>query len=390
MLKVALRPNLMYPTYLIIWTFLRKIITILISEFFQFKGSIIYTFLMFLGELSGGYIFYRHQKKYTEKTGEDESKAKRKFSFVSRKNELLRADGLITIYFLVFMTAFFDFFEFILSTYYISKIHKISGTLQLRLGGILIIVSSLLYWFLLKNQIFKHQVVSIIIIGICFILLIISEYFFHTIDGIITYTDLTLAILFSVLSHVSIAFNNTIEKYLIDFNFINPFLILICQGIIGLIFTIICATVETPFQALTKVFETNSAGMSTLFVFLLLFYFIFGALKNIYRMQTILMFTPMNKHLADIMINPLYVIYYFSIGSDFIKDGNRDYLYFFTNLILLIIFDICGLIFNEFLILFCCSLDHNTYESIKERASRLEEMENMEDNEKKETNDDDI
>ena len=52
----------------------------------------------------------------------------------------------------------------------------------------------------------------------------------------------------------------------------------------------------------------------------------------------------------------------------------KNILYFFTNLIILIIFDICGLIFNEFLILFCCRLDHDTYKSITERAISLEEM----------------
>ena len=38
------------------------------------------------------------------------------------------------------MTGFFDFFEFILSTYYINKIHKMSITLQTRFGVVLIVV----------------------------------------------------------------------------------------------------------------------------------------------------------------------------------------------------------------------------------------------------------
>ena len=87
-----------------------------------------------------------------------------------------------------------------------------------------------------------------------------------------------------------------------------------------------------------------------------------------------MLFTPMNKNLADIIINPIYIVYYFIEGKDFSKNGQRNYLYFFTNLIILIIFDICGLIFNEFLILFCCRLDHDTYKSITERAISLEEM----------------
>ena len=67
MIKVSLRPNLIYPFYLIMWTFLRKIVSIIISKVFKFKGSIIYTFLMFFGEITGGLFFYLNQKSYFKK-----------------------------------------------------------------------------------------------------------------------------------------------------------------------------------------------------------------------------------------------------------------------------------------------------------------------------------
>ena len=373
--KIALRPNIIYPMYLILWTFLRKIISILISNIFHFKGSVIYTFLMFLGEFIGGFIIFKYQNNFVEKNETQKvTKTSTKFSLIQQKAEMKSLDGYIKINFLIFMTGFFDFFEFILSTYYINKIHKISGTLQMRLGGILIITSSLLYWHLLKFQLFKHQFFSMIIIFICILILISTEYSFQRFDGIITAKDLTFAVLFSALSHISIGYNNTIEKYIIDFNFLNAFYILYCQGIIGIIFTIICAIVENPLPALKNIYDNNSIGMFILFIFLLLLYSIFGALKNIYRMATILLFTPMNKHLADIMINPIYIIYYFVVGQDFKTEGEKNYLYFFTNLIILIIFDICGLIFNEFLILYCCGLDHDTHRTISFRAAKSEEM----------------
>ena len=376
MIKIALRRNLIYPIYLIFWAFLRKIVSILISKLFNFSGSVIYTFLMFLGELIGGFVTFMYQYNFIkQKDIPKEMLKKFRFSLIEGQEiELKKLDGKIKIFFLVFMTAFFDFFEFILSTYYIDKIHKISGSLQVRLGGVLIISSSLLYRFLLNIQMFRHQKFAFTLLALCLILLIISEYFFQEFDGIITSKDLSLAILFSVISYISLTFDDVIEKYLIEFDFLNPFIILFRQGIIGIIFTIICAFIENPFKGLKDVYENNSIGMFILFIFLLLLYSIFGALKNIYRMPTIMLFTPMNKNLADIIINPIYIVYYFIEGNDFSKNGERNYLYFFTNLILLIIFNICGLIFNEFLILFCCGLDHDTYKSITERAISLEEM----------------
>jgi len=376
MIKIALRRNLIYPIYLIFWAFLRKTVSILISKLFNFSGSVIYTFLMFLGELIGGFVTFMYQYNFIkQKDIPKEMLKKFRFSLIEGQEiELKKLDGKIKIFFLVFMTAFFDFFEFILSTYYIDKIHKISGSLQVRLGGVLIISSSLLYRFLLNIQMFRHQKFAFTLLALCLILLIISEYFFQEFDGIITSKDLSLAILFSVISYISLTFDDVIEKYLIEFDFLNPFIILFRQGIIGIIFTIICAFIENPFKGLKDVYENNSIGMFILFIFLLLLYSIFGALKNIYRMPTIMLFTPMNKNLADIIINPIYIVYYFIEGNDFSKNGERNYLYFFTNLILLIIFNICGLIFNEFLILFCCGLDHDTYKSITERAISLEEM----------------
>ena len=101
-------------------------------------------------------------------------------------------------------------------------------------------------------------------------------------------------------------------------------------------------------------------------------------------MYTIMLFSPMNKHLADFIINPLYIIYYYAIGDDFMINKPRKYFYFSTNLILFIIFDICGLIYNEFLVINCCGLDRNTYNSIVFRASKMEELDSICDNETEE------
>ena len=277
-------------------------------------------------------------------------------------------DGNLKILFLVFVISFFDFFEFTLSSYYLSKINGISGTLQTRLGVILMVFSSFFYWYLLKMQLFKHHIFSLGIIGICLILLIISEYLFNTHGDIFIIYNLSYALLYSILSQFFIVYINIIEKYLIDTDFLNPFLLLAYEGIIGLIFAIICIYFENAYKPLKNVYMYNSTSKFTFFVFLLLFYTIFGALKNIYKMFTISLFTPMNKNLADIMINPLYIIYYFAVGIDFVYNGQRNYYYFFMNLLLSIIFDILGLIFNEFIVLFCCGLDSNTYKTISLRA----------------------
>ena len=104
MIKIALRPNLKYPIFLIIWTFLRKIISILISKLFSFQGSVIYTFLMFFGEMTG-FILYKYQINFFENKFSKSCISKGKL--IISKPEMIRPDGLIKVVFLVFMTAFF-------------------------------------------------------------------------------------------------------------------------------------------------------------------------------------------------------------------------------------------------------------------------------------------
>ena len=131
----------------------------------------------------------------------EKSLLKYKFPLIQEKSEMKREDNFKMIFILLFITSFFDFFQFILSTYYINKIPKISSTLEMRLGGTLIIVSSLLYWYFLKFQLFRHQIFSLIIFGICVLLLIISEYFFQEFNGIIIiYTIFNIQSYFKFIS----------------------------------------------------------------------------------------------------------------------------------------------------------------------------------------------
>ena len=390
MLRLGIRPNLIYPIYFIIWSLLTNIVKIITSKLFIFSGVLVYTFLMFLGELIGGYFVYKYQDKFIKgKKEKNEMINSNKFSLIEGEGQRMnRLDNLYMILFLIFMTALFDFLEFILSVYYIDRIKRISSTLQLRLGCVLIITSSILNKYLLQFQIFRHHIFSLIIHSICLIIVIITEYSFQEFNGIITTRDLSLAIILSIFSYIFINFDDVIEKYLIEYDYVNPFIILFRQGVFGLIFTILNAIYENPFKELQNVHNNNSVGMFILFLFLLLLYFIFGIFKNIYRMFTITQITPMYKNLVDIIINPIYIIYYFAEGSDFIRNGKRNYLYFFTNLLLSIIFDICGLIFNEFIILFCCRLDHDTFKSISFRAESLEELNIINDDNEEKENDD--
>ena len=53
------------------------------------------------------------------------------------------------------------------------------GYIKSRVSGFLTIFDALFYYYVLKLPIFRHQYISLIIIGICLILVIITEFIFQ-------------------------------------------------------------------------------------------------------------------------------------------------------------------------------------------------------------------
>ena len=82
----------------------------------------------------------------------------------------------------------------------------------------------------------------------------------------------------------------------------------------------------------------------------------------------------MTTTFMDYILNPFILIYYFAVGEDFISYGDRNYAYFFINLIISIIITFFGCVYNEFLILFCCGLQLNTHNQVTKRADIENEL----------------
>ena len=180
-LKFALRKNLIYPVQHILWSFVRQLLTIFMKSHFNFSSSLIFTPLMFLGELFGGTIFYFYQKNVMkEKKKEEKDQYFMSIKLVKKEedNNFEPIDDNIKILLLIFLAAFFDEVEYLLAATYIPKFVKLSSSFSSRLGGISTLFILLFYLYALKLPIFKHHKFSLIIISICLIIIIISEYFY--------------------------------------------------------------------------------------------------------------------------------------------------------------------------------------------------------------------
>ena len=367
MIKFALRKNLIFPFQLLLWSSVRDVEIFLIEYFFGYKDPIFYSLLMFLGEFLGGLIFYLYYKKITQTKSK-----KAKSSFVynlgfirAKKGEVI--DGKIKINILLFFAAFLDLLIFVIFTHY-DNLTIISYSLEQRLRGIFTIYLAIFYYYLLKFPIYKHHIFSLIIIGICTLIIIVAEILFVEFDIFLTYTKfiIVLLLLFFILFIGSLCY--TIEKYLMEFAQLSPFFIIMMEGIYG---TILSSIINNFFSSFKYFIEFNK-NLSTLkFAILIcsfsLFIFLSGG-KNLFSLATTKIYSPMVSTFMDYILNPIYIIIYFFYGDDFLYKGKSNYIYFIINLIISLIITFCGFVYNEFLILFFCGLERDTHNQVALRA----------------------
>ena len=349
MMKFGIRKNLIYPLMIIISTNIRKIDTILMIKINNFESSLFLTLIMFLAEFIFGLITYLSN-----------------IQFSTRNNP----DKKYKSYFIIFTTAFFDFNIFLLKTYYLPKFNKfVSVSLNTRLRSSLTICSALLCYFLFRIPIYKHQIFSLILILICLIVIIITEYYYEKI------IYLHSALLFNFLDHYFNSCLDLSEKYLLEYNYINPFKLLMLEGIIGFILSSIFSIWVNPLKEIEEVFEKEEdQNKLYLLIIFLVVYFLSSGGRNIYRILTNKLYSPMTRTLTDCISDPIFVIFYFLYEEDFKSEGKRNILFFTINIIVsfLIVFGSC--IYNEVFVLFCCNLEYDTYRQISIRATTVEKV----------------
>ena len=341
-IKFALRRNLIYLMQYIIWSFLRVILTMLIKHIFEFGESLIYSPLIFIGETVGGLIIYLYQRKFKKKKGKE--KEERSMSIELIKNEVdyndyfIPVDNNIKILFLIFITAFLDWVYCLNTYFYLPKFIKLSSSLSTRLSGFTTIFSSFFYLYTLKFPIYKHHKLSLLIIGICLLIMIILEYYYQKVNIFINYIDMTKAIALIIISNLLISCGDSIEKYLFEFDYMDPFVVLIYEGIFGFILTLLFFINGRHYiHDIKDFYNKNSSAKFTLFVFLLILYVFLSAGKNIFRVVINKIYSPMAESLTEYFLNPIYILYYYGALDDFTHDKILNIPYFIINLFLSII-----------------------------------------------------
>ena len=282
----------------------------------------------------------------------------------------------------IFLAALFDFLDFANKTYFIKK----EGVLFLyeRLKGILIICSAILCYYLLKIPIYKHQSFSLLIIFVCLLIVIILECLNDF------QQSLGMVLLSVFFGQIFLSCRDVIEKYLLDYDFINPYQILMIEGFFGLIMTSIYFYFNgEPFKELLDSYNTCQKELK-IYILLLtiffIFYFLLSGSKNIYRLLTNKVYSPTTTSLSEALFAPLLItidIFHFD------KSNTKGIIYIVINLVISIIMIFTSLVYNEFLVLNCCKLEYNTHYNISKRAESSDIILDQKDNDNDSENSED-
>ena len=369
MIKIGFRKNLLYLFLLVVSFFLRRTLEIILDEVTGLHNSLIFCFLMCLGQIVGGALIYWYQKSFFEKKEKILDK-KIIYELIQTERELRMSDDISKIRLLVFFAAFFDLEEFIITDIFIPKIADLSKTITLRLCCIMTITSSLICTYTLKYKIGRHQIFSLTILGMISLIIIIIELIYRSKindigNHIISY--------FLVLFHYFfISLTDVIERYLVDYDYINAFEILMLEGIASFIITAIYSIFINPFKEISIVYKRIEASNFILLIFLLFLFIVLSAFINIYKILCNILYSPMAKSLSCYFLTSIFIIYHYINKNDFMINGEQNIIYFLMSLVFSVLIDIFGLIYNEFFILKCFGLSKETYDGISVRAKESE------------------
>jgi hypothetical protein len=130
-------------------------------------------------------------------------------------------------YLFIFLITFFDFLNFELKLIMLPNYHNksnisFSPSIYIRLTVVLTFYSSFFSYFLLKIPIHKHQKCSLILLVFCFLYFLFTEFFISFLnDKSFDYGIFAFNIIFTILSQLFFSFIDIIEKYLLDYDFVN-------------------------------------------------------------------------------------------------------------------------------------------------------------------------
>ena len=364
MLKLGFRYKQFHPFMLFTFDFLRKCLEILFNLHpYKDNISFLIMFLFFFSQsLIGLIIYFYYSKKRT--------KIKKHIGAIQLINKFYKKnDSKLKKFVLIIFASFFSFVGNTIPSNDVIKIWKKEETnsqLEVRVRSIQIIISSLACYYTIKIRFYKHQKFSMLFIVVFLIFILIMELIISPIIYI-----KVISLIICAVSCACRAFMDITEKYLFEYNYVNFLIMLVHEGNIGTLLYFIFFIFNKSYQNQAKNLLKNLNDISeydwtliSLIIFTF-FYIIIIGLRNAYRVTTNKYYSPMSRALIESSLDP-FIFLYNSLSSN--NERNLEfwsYFGFITSCLTIIAF--FSLVYNDFIVLYCCGLERNTYSEITRR-----------------------
>ena len=367
-IRIGIRKNLIYPIMFMIFVNSYRIVIAIISSIIKNnKIFILFPSLMVLSNIVFGTIFLYFEKSKNNKISKNSS-----IKLIHNEMKMKRLDNKYKVYLLLTLDGYLELFAYLRYLYYYKilnevKIIIIDNKSKYRE----IIFASLLSYLLLRTKMHKHHFVSIIIIIIIIIFNLIMDFSAKFLFGY-NFSIKIISVLFQLMVNICRTLSDVTEKYLYEYDFVNPYEIMQLKSIIEVfLIAFLYYYFETTREEINFLYNMN-VGKLILTIFLFIIYFIVCGFLNIYRLLTIKMYSPTTKSLFDSFFDVLFFIYYTISDEKQIIKVNSLYFWIFVFTQIIIIF--FSLVYNEFIVLYCYGMEANTYLEVNKRASKVNEI----------------
>ena len=173
-----------------------------------------------------------------------------------------------------------------------------------------------------------------------------------------------------IFSCFSRAFLDTTEKYLFEFDYLNPYKVLMIEGLFGFLFISILFFFDSTYDDF-KEFSGKDVWKLIILIICLLIHVGLTLFKNIFRVLTIKFYSPMTRALAESIIDPFDFIYLIIKKNTKWNDENvkgANYDYYIAIFIALLVISFLSFVYNDFIVLYCFGLEYNTHLEIQKRS----------------------
>ena len=147
--------------------------------------------------------------------------------------------------------------------------------------------------------------------GSCFVTTLLLEFIFKSEEQPIGRYIFAHFLVIMVL--IFISSNDCTERYLAYYDYINPFLILMLEGIFEFILSLFYSINKEPFKGIVDEYYQNDGGKFALLIILLIVYFFLSAVINVYKVYCNVIYTPMARSMTEYFLNPIINTIYFNI-----------------------------------------------------------------------------